>query len=218
MAASLVSSTSVQLPGAQQSGSHSFENGWNGQAIWKQPAKLLGLPRSSSGSSAGSVDWLATVLVVLATLLVLEQSVYRYKKKHLPGAKWTIPVIGKFAGVWYSLKYSYSCAMELTVFEQTRSNRQCKSTSLPGRNRSAWLPSSTCECAQCICVRMVCFDCKKATRPTTRLCHCVRLRLSHHCTRLCTSDLMSRNPADSSTRMSTVSSSWQQTTRLLARF
>jgi C-22 sterol desaturase len=23
--------------------------------------------------------------------------VYRYKKAHLPGAKWTIPVIGKFA-------------------------------------------------------------------------------------------------------------------------
>jgi C-22 sterol desaturase len=29
-------------------------------------------------------------------LLVLEQVVYRAKKQHLPGDKWTIPVIGKF--------------------------------------------------------------------------------------------------------------------------
>ncbi|CUA72355.1 hypothetical protein RSOLAG22IIIB_01022 [Rhizoctonia solani] len=41
--------------------------------------------------------WLATGLVVAGSLLVLEQTVYRMKKKHLPGASWTIPVIGKFA-------------------------------------------------------------------------------------------------------------------------
>ena len=46
---------------------------------------------------AGSLQWLTTALVLLATLLVAEQYVYRYKKKHLPGATWTIPVIGKFA-------------------------------------------------------------------------------------------------------------------------
>lgn len=28
---------------------------------------------------------------------MLEQTVYRYKKRHLPGAAWTIPIIGKFA-------------------------------------------------------------------------------------------------------------------------
>lgn len=39
---------------------------------------------------------LGSLLAMIATLLVLEQAVYRYKKAHLPGAKWTIPLIGKF--------------------------------------------------------------------------------------------------------------------------
>ncbi|WWD21091.1 hypothetical protein CI109_105572 [Kwoniella shandongensis] len=39
----------------------------------------------------------ATILTVILSLLLLEQVVYRTKKGHLPGAKWTIPVIGKFA-------------------------------------------------------------------------------------------------------------------------
>lgn len=46
---------------------------------------------------SGSFSWLYTTLAVVFTLLALEQSVYRYKKRHLPGAKWTIPIIGKFA-------------------------------------------------------------------------------------------------------------------------
>lgn len=50
-----------------------------------------------NGASAPG-GWVTSLLVVVLSLLVLEQSVYRYKKKHLPGAKWTIPVIGKFAG------------------------------------------------------------------------------------------------------------------------
>ncbi|TXT08737.1 hypothetical protein VHUM_02865 [Vanrija humicola] len=39
----------------------------------------------------------ATILTVILSLLLLEQAVYRAKKAHLPGDKWTIPVIGKFA-------------------------------------------------------------------------------------------------------------------------
>jgi C-22 sterol desaturase len=39
----------------------------------------------------------ATILTVLIALLILEQAVYRAKKAHLPGKKWTIPVIGAFA-------------------------------------------------------------------------------------------------------------------------
>ncbi|GMK59354.1 hypothetical protein CspeluHIS016_0703690 [Cutaneotrichosporon spelunceum] len=39
----------------------------------------------------------ATILTVVISLLILEQIVYRTKKAHLPGDKWTIPVIGKFA-------------------------------------------------------------------------------------------------------------------------
>ena len=46
---------------------------------------------------SGSGSWLYTLLAVLFTLLALEQSIYRYKKSHLPGATWTIPIIGKFA-------------------------------------------------------------------------------------------------------------------------
>ncbi|KAG1738595.1 cytochrome P450 [Suillus paluster] len=48
-------------------------------------------------SSTKSATWFYTTAAVLGGLLVLEQSVYRYKKKHLPGAAWTIPIIGKFA-------------------------------------------------------------------------------------------------------------------------
>jgi C-22 sterol desaturase len=47
--------------------------------------------------SAKSLSWLYTTAAIVLSLLVLEQSVYRYKKRHLPGARWTIPIIGKFA-------------------------------------------------------------------------------------------------------------------------
>jgi C-22 sterol desaturase len=48
-------------------------------------------------SSSKSATWFYTTAAILGSLLVLEQTVYRYKKKHLPGDRWTIPVIGKFA-------------------------------------------------------------------------------------------------------------------------
>ena len=38
-----------------------------------------------------------TSLAILLSLLVLEQTVYRTKKGSLPGSRWTIPIIGKFA-------------------------------------------------------------------------------------------------------------------------
>lgn len=56
---------------------------------------LSGIQNGSASDSPRST--LVTVLAVIGALLVLEQTVYRLKKKHLPGAKWTIPVIGKFA-------------------------------------------------------------------------------------------------------------------------
>ncbi|KAI0252651.1 cytochrome P450 sterol C22-desaturase [Lactifluus subvellereus] len=49
----------------------------------------------SSASSAAT--WTYTTVAIILALLALEQSVYRYKKRHLPGDKWTIPIIGKFA-------------------------------------------------------------------------------------------------------------------------
>ncbi len=42
-------------------------------------------------------SWLYTTVLILLSLLAVEQAVYRYKKRHLPGDTWTIPVIGKFA-------------------------------------------------------------------------------------------------------------------------
>ena len=43
------------------------------------------------------VVWFYTTVAIVGGLLVLEQSVYRFKKKHLPGDQWTLPIIGKFA-------------------------------------------------------------------------------------------------------------------------
>ncbi|EJD04247.1 cytochrome P450 sterol C22-desaturase [Fomitiporia mediterranea MF3/22] len=45
----------------------------------------------------GKTSWIYTLAAIVLSLLALEQGVYRYKKAHLPGSKWTIPVIGKFA-------------------------------------------------------------------------------------------------------------------------
>ncbi|KAF7292607.1 Cytochrome P450 [Mycena indigotica] len=44
-----------------------------------------------------NIPWLATTFAVLIALLVLEQTFYRLKKRHLPGPAWTIPLIGRFA-------------------------------------------------------------------------------------------------------------------------
>ena len=50
-----------------------------------------------SSSVLISTTWVYTTAAIVASLLLLEQIVYRYKKRHLPGASWTIPLIGKFA-------------------------------------------------------------------------------------------------------------------------
>ena len=49
------------------------------------------LPKAQGGST-----WLFTTATIVVSLLLLEQAVYKYKKRHLPGASWTIPIIGKF--------------------------------------------------------------------------------------------------------------------------
>lgn len=51
------------------------------------------LPQTQTGGGT----WLYTTAAIILSLLVLEQTVYRVKKRHLPGASWTIPIIGKFA-------------------------------------------------------------------------------------------------------------------------
>ncbi|KAF8665134.1 hypothetical protein AX16_000600 [Volvariella volvacea WC 439] len=49
------------------------------------------------GDAQGKSTWLFTTLAIVAALLALEQTVWRYKKRHLPGDRWTIPLIGRFA-------------------------------------------------------------------------------------------------------------------------
>jgi len=60
-------------------------------------APAFPVPTFFSQIAPNSSSWFVTTTALLVALLVLEQSVYRYKKRHLPGAKWTIPLIGKFA-------------------------------------------------------------------------------------------------------------------------
>jgi sterol 22-desaturase len=48
-------------------------------------------------STSKVATWSFTTLAIVFALLALEQSLYRYKKKNLPGDSWTIPIIGKFA-------------------------------------------------------------------------------------------------------------------------
>lgn len=60
-------------------------------------APLYSFPIPTFSLQGKNFSSLYTTLVIIASLLVLEQAVYRYKKRHLPGAKWTIPLIGKFA-------------------------------------------------------------------------------------------------------------------------
>lgn len=57
----------------------------------------LSVPGFLSPTKGQPATWLYTTAAIVLALLILEQSVYRYKKRHLPGATWTIPLIGKFA-------------------------------------------------------------------------------------------------------------------------
>ncbi|KAI0035284.1 cytochrome P450 sterol C22-desaturase [Vararia minispora EC-137] len=61
-------------------------------------AAIYAFPIPSVFTTASNVlTWGYTVLAIVVALLALEQSVYRLKKRHLPGDAWTIPVIGKYA-------------------------------------------------------------------------------------------------------------------------
>ncbi|KAJ7655263.1 cytochrome P450 [Mycena polygramma] len=58
---------------------------------------LYSFPSAFSFKAPESWTWLYTTGAILFALLALEQTVYRVKKRHLPGDNWTIPIIGKFA-------------------------------------------------------------------------------------------------------------------------
>jgi C-22 sterol desaturase len=54
-------------------------------------ADVFRMPRINLAPSAN------TVLLLIVGALVLEQVVYRNRKRHLPGDRFTIPIIGRFA-------------------------------------------------------------------------------------------------------------------------
>lgn len=74
-------------------------------SVFKSLSASVSMPSATSLAHFSNIQLLSsasnaatyTTLATLFTLLVLEQTVYRYKKKHLPGDSWTIPIIGKFA-------------------------------------------------------------------------------------------------------------------------
>src|SRR5579863_6666267 len=59
-------------------------------------------------STSKVTTWTYTTIAIVVTLLALEQSLYRYKKKQLPGDSWTIPIIGKFADSMNPTMESYT--------------------------------------------------------------------------------------------------------------
>jgi C-22 sterol desaturase len=71
--------------------------------------------------------WTFTTLAIGFTLLALEQSVYRWKKKHLPGDSWTIPIIGQFANSMrptmegYMKQWNAGALSALSVFNMSAS-------------------------------------------------------------------------------------------------
>jgi sterol 22-desaturase len=77
----------------------------------------------SSASNAATY----TTLAIVFALLALEQTVYRYKKKNLPGDSWTIPVIGKFADSMkptmegYMKQWNSGALSALSVFNMSAS-------------------------------------------------------------------------------------------------
>ncbi|SAM70171.1 probable ERG5-C-22 sterol desaturase [Ustilago bromivora] len=58
---------------------------------------IIDLARLPSRQEADRTTVVFAILAVVATLLLAEQCSYQKKKAHLPGPKWTIPIIGKFA-------------------------------------------------------------------------------------------------------------------------
>lgn len=60
-------------------------------------SSLYSMPSLFPFASGKTGTWIYTTGAILVSLLILEQTVYRMKKRQLPGSSWTIPLIGKFA-------------------------------------------------------------------------------------------------------------------------
>lgn len=71
------------------------------------PAYYFNTSSFLSLSQDDPVQWLFTTTAIVLSLLIFEQAVYRYKKAQLPGATWTIPVIGKLMDSMYPTLENY---------------------------------------------------------------------------------------------------------------
>ena len=71
------------------------------------PGHTFNTPSFLSLSQDDPARWLFTTTAIILSLLVLEQLIYRYKKAQLPGASWTIPVIGKLVDSMYPTLENY---------------------------------------------------------------------------------------------------------------
>ena len=68
---------------------------YNASASVPSPFASYSVPFSYLKDS--SFTWLYTTLAIVLSLLVIEQLVWRRKKGVLPGDRWIIPIIGRFA-------------------------------------------------------------------------------------------------------------------------
>jgi|SRR6188768_2852350 len=69
-------------------------------------ANATGFSQAIQGDLSGISLWY-TGIAVVGSLLVLEQVIYRSKKQHLPGPRWTIPLIGQFLDSRYPSMEKY---------------------------------------------------------------------------------------------------------------
>ncbi|KAN0063041.1 RNA polymerase C-22 sterol desaturase [Thecaphora frezii] len=92
--AAVYSSQMGRFNHSQQQVAANIFAGHRDSSITSKAFSLLALP-SLKGADQTTIVF--TVLAIIATALLTEQYIYQRKKAGLPGAKWTIPVIGKFA-------------------------------------------------------------------------------------------------------------------------
>ena len=96
--ASILSAAQAGFNQSHQGGIRSAAvQGSDSQSIFAKALSVLDYTSLPSLKGADKTTVVFTILAIVATFLLTEQYVYQRKKAGLPGPKWTIPVIGKFA-------------------------------------------------------------------------------------------------------------------------
>ncbi len=95
-AGSKLGQASASVAGAAATAASRVAPEGKSDSLFSRALRLVDYLTLPSLKSSSWTSTATTVVVVIATMLVLEQWLYRSRKAHLPGPKWTIPVIGKF--------------------------------------------------------------------------------------------------------------------------